>query len=294
MYTWSKRASLPQTEGSPRVSQRAPLGKRSLSFLGPILLAPFLLTGCAERAVSSGLTQQQQESIPDTKVVDYRIAPCETLLPLDEKEVLENPLYWLRVMDCADRIGSTQARALAKTLPGSNWQGVFKQSILLGSAEPTSAERRQIIDRLNSYRLEFPSSLRPLLQLWREQQVLQVSLFDERARYQSLQESSDSQIDMLRQSQAHLQSQLQETSRKLENLTDIERQLSSRKQMQGEIPESSTVQPKADAAGKGTAPAKAKEAEPESAPVAEKGTAVPVEPEDTDVPPPAHKEPKAQ
>lgn len=296
MYIWSKRASLPQTEGSPRVSQRAPLGKRSLSFLGPILLAPFLLTGCAERAVSSSLTQQQQESIPDTKVVDYRIAPCETLLPLDEKEVLENPLYWLRVMDCADRIGSTQARALAKTLPGSNWQGVFKQSILLGSAEPTSAERRQIIDRLNSYRLEFPSSLRPLLQLWRQQQVLQISLFDERARYQSLQESSDSQIDMLRQSQAHLQSQLQETSRKLENLTDIERQLSSRKQMQGEIPESSTVQPKADAAGKGTVPApvKTKEAEPESAPEAEKGTAVPVEPEDTDVPPPAHKEPKAQ
>ena len=35
---------------------------------------------------------------------------------------------------------------------------------------------------------------------------------------------------------ARLQSQLQDTSRKLENLTDIERQLSSRKQLQGEIP----------------------------------------------------------
>lgn len=294
MYIWSKRARLPQTEGSPRIFQRAPLGKRPFSFLGPLLFAPLLLAGCVDRAVSSDLALQQQESIPDIKVVDYRIAPCETLLPLDDKEILENPRYWLRVMDCADRIGSTQARALVKTLPGSNWQGVFKQSILLGSAEPTSAERRQIIDRLNSYRLEFPSSLRPLLQLWRQQQVLQISLFDERARYQHLQESSDSQIDLLRQSQAHLQNQLQETSRKLETLTDIERQLSSRKQMQGEIPESGTAQPKVDAAGKTASPAKAKDAEPEPAHETEKGTAVPVEPEESDTPPPAHKESKAQ
>ena len=63
--------------------------------------------------------------------------------------------------------------------------------------------------------------------------MLQITLFDEKARYQHLQESSDSQIDSLRQSQARLQSQLQDTSRKLENLTDIERQLSSRKQLQG-------------------------------------------------------------
>jgi hypothetical protein len=237
------------------------------------------------------LALQQQDSIPDIKVVDYRIAPCETLLSLSDKEVLENPLYWLRLMDCADRISSTQARTLAKTLPGSNWQGVFKQSILLGSAEPTSAERRQIIDRLNSYLIEFPSSLRPLLQLWRQQQALLVSLFDERARYQHLQENSDKQIDLLRQNQAHLQNQLQETSRKLENLTDIERQLSSRKQMQGEMPENSAAQSKSDAASKGaSAKPEAKEAEP----VAEKGTAVPVEPEETDAPPPDHKEPKAQ
>jgi hypothetical protein len=293
MYTGSNRAYQSQTEGSPRVSLRAPLGKHSLSFLGTILFAPFLLIGCVDRAISSSPAQQQQEAIPDTKVVDYRIASCDTLWQLDEKEALENSLFWLRAMDCADRIGSTQARALAKTLPGNNWQNVFKQSILLGSAEPSSNERRQIIDRLNSYRLEFPNSLRPLLQLWRQQQVLQVSLFDERARYQHLQESSDSQIDSLRQSQSHLQSQLQDTSRKLENLTDIERQLSSRKQLQGEIPESSVAQPKADAAGKPVAPAK--EAEPaEPAPVTETGTALPVEPEETYTPPAANKESPAQ
>lgn len=48
--------------------------------------------------------------------------------------------------------------------------------------------------------MEFPGSLRPLTQLWRQQQLLQITLFDEKARYQHLQESSDSQIDSLRQS----------------------------------------------------------------------------------------------
>lgn len=290
MYTWSKRLRLSQTERSPRAMQSAPLGKRRFSFLGSVLCMPFLLAGCVDRAVSSGLSQRQQEAIPDTKVVDYRIAACDALWQLDEKDALNNSLYWLRAMDCADRIGSTQARSLAKTLPGESWDGIFKQSILLGSAEPTSGERRQMIDRLNSYRLEFPSSLRPLLQLWRQQQVLQITLFDEKARYQHLQESSDSQIDTLRQSQIRLQAQLQDTSRKLENLTDIERQLSSRKQLQGEIPDNGATQQKTDAAGKNAAPAKATEPEPEP----EKGTALPVDPEDTYAPSPVNKESHAR
>lgn len=124
-----------------------------------------------------------------------------------------------------------------------------------------------MIDRINSYRMEFPGSLRPLTQLWRQQQMLQITLFDEKARYQHLQESSDSQIDSLRQNRARLQSQLQDTSRKLENLTDIERQLSSRKQLQGEILKQHRLA-KGEAAGKNGAAAKGAEPqdEPERAP----------------------------
>ena len=48
-------------------------------------------------------------------------------------------------------------------------------------------------------------------------------------RYSKLQQASDSELDTLRQQQQHLQSQLDLTTRKLENLTDIERQLSTRK-----------------------------------------------------------------
>ncbi|MFC0225029.1 two-component system QseEF-associated lipoprotein QseG [Serratia aquatilis] len=291
MHTESKRAHLPQNKGLPRFSQREQLGKHPLKLIGTLLLAPLLLMGCTDRVVSSSLSQQQ-ETIPETKVLDYRVVACDALWQLDDKEVLENSLYWLRAMDCSERVGTADARALAKTLPTGNWYNIFKQSILLGNAEPTLAERRQMVDRLNSYRLEFPNSLRPLLQLWRQQQVLQITLSDERARFQHLQESSDNQIEALRQSQNHLQNQLQETSRKLENLTDIERQLSSRKPMPSEMPENSATQPKTDAAGKPAAPAKA--AEPEPAPVTESGTALPVEPEDTFVPSPAHKESPAQ
>lgn len=290
MYTWSKRLRLSQTERSPRATHRAPLGKRPISWLGAVFFMPLLLAGCVDRAVSGGLNTQQQEAIPDTKVIDYRTAACDTLWQLDDKDALANSLYWLRAMDCADRIGSTQARALAKTVPGDSWSGVFKQSILLGSAQPTSGERRQIIDRINSYRMEFPGSLRPLTQLWRQQQMLQITLFDEKARYQHLQESSDSQIDSLRQNQARLQAQLQDTSRKLENLTDIERQLSSRKQLQGEIPENGAGSQKGEAAGKNGAAAKGAESQDEP----EKGTALPVEPEDTYTPHPANKESHAQ
>ncbi|POP21769.1 two-component system QseEF-associated lipoprotein QseG [Serratia marcescens] len=290
MYTWSKRLRLSQTERSPRATHRAPLGKRPISWLGAVFFMPLLLAGCVDRAVSGGLSAQQQEAIPDTKVIDYRTAACDTLWQLDDKDAMDNALYWLRAMDCADRIGSTQARALAKTVPGDSWSGVFKQSILLGSAQPTSGERRQMLDRINSYRMEFPGSLRPLTQLWRQQQMLQITLFDEKARYQHLQESSDSQIDSLRQSQARLQSQLQDTSRKLENLTDIERQLSSRKQLQGEIPDNSAGSQKGEAAGKNGAAAKGAESQDEP----EKGTALPVEPEDTYTPHPANKESHAQ
>ena len=108
MYTWSKRLRLSQTERSPRATHRAPLGKRPISWLGAVFFMPLLLAGCVDRAVSGGLNPQQQEAIPDTKVIDYRTAACDTLWQLDDKDALDNALYWLRAMDCADRIGSTQ------------------------------------------------------------------------------------------------------------------------------------------------------------------------------------------
>ncbi|WP_156168488.1 two-component system QseEF-associated lipoprotein QseG [Yersinia pekkanenii] len=206
-------------------------------FWRAFLLAPLLLTGCTDNPTKSRFSQAVQMVIPETKIVDYRTLPCDVLWSLDDKDTLENSLYWLRAMDCAERLGSTQARALAKTLLVETWSSAFKQGVLVSSADPSMAERRQIVERMNSYSQTFPGAVRPLIQLWREQQVLRISLAEERIRYQRLQDESDAQIDRLRESQVRLQYNLMDTSRKLENLTDIERQLSSRKQLQNEIPE---------------------------------------------------------
>lgn len=260
MYTGSNCAHFTHTEGLSRVSRRVFLGKNSFSFLGSLFLVPVLLTGCIPHSASNTVVQQQEEVIVLPKAVDFRTASCDTLLQIDEKEFLANSLYWLRALDCVERFGSSQARSLAKILPSNNWSNTVKQVMLLASAEPTIVERRQLIARLDSYHLEFPDSVRPLLQLWRQKQVLQVSLSDERTRYQQLQQSTDSQIELLHQNQLRLQNQLQVTSRKLENLTDIERQLSSRKQLQGEIPESTTTQSKVEV-DKQITPAKTVESE---------------------------------
>ncbi|MGP2468543.1 two-component system QseEF-associated lipoprotein QseG [Yersinia sp. 2540 StPb PI] len=215
-----------------------PAGKSGTGiFWRALLLAPLLLTGCTDNPASSRFSQAVQLVIPETKIVDYRTLSCDVLWDLDDKETLENSLYWLRAMDCAERMGSTQARALAKSLPVVAWPSAFKQGILVSSAEPSMAERRQVVERLNSYSQSVPGAVRPLIQLWREQQVLRISLAEERIRYQRLQDESDTQIDRLRESQVRLQYNLLDTTRKLENLTDIERQLSSRKQLQNEIPE---------------------------------------------------------
>jgi len=218
----------------------------------PLLLLPLLLSACVSKEASDPQTPSDLPVIPDSKVVDYRIAACDSLWQLDENDAMENSLYWLRAMDCADRLGPAQSRVLANNLPLDGWSSVFKVAILQASAEPTATVRRQMLDRLNGVRMDFPNSLRPLLQLWRQQQAMQISLIEERARYKRLQENSDSQLDALRQNQQQLQYQLDSTSRKLESLTDIERQLSSRKPIPTELPEPAD---KASKAEKETVPA---------------------------------------
>ncbi|MBS9435977.1 two-component system QseEF-associated lipoprotein QseG [Photorhabdus noenieputensis] len=198
-----------------------------------LIFVVFLLAGCVKNPVNNNLTTVAQMVIPEQRVTDYRIAECELMWDLETPPSIENALYWLRLMDCSDRLTSARARNMAKyTLPVT-WDTAFKQSILLNSAGPTLSERRKMVENFNKYRLKFPDSLRALLQLWREQQVQKIAVAEERARFQKLQADTDNKLDRLRESRARLEFELQETSRKLENLTDIERQLSSRKQNQG-------------------------------------------------------------
>lgn len=196
-----------------------------------------LLSGCVDSTHHRIAIRDVENVTPKEQVSDYRLTPCDSLWRTDERDAVNNALYWLRAMDCAERLTPLQARETVQTLAGETWDQAFKQSILLDQVKLTPAERRQALDRLNSYQADFPAALRPLLQTWHDKQTFWLALTDERLRTQRLQEANDKQLEAMRVQQSDLQYQLDVTTRKLENLTDIERQLSTRKPMSGELPE---------------------------------------------------------
>ncbi|MDR3434916.1 MAG: two-component system QseEF-associated lipoprotein QseG [Rouxiella aceris] len=205
-----------------------------------VLLTPLLLSGCMHNS-SDRFYQPVEDVIPQSKVVDFRMAPCETLWMLDDSNTMSNGLYWLRAMDCADRMSAAQAHYQAGQLTSAGWANNFKQSILEASSDVDIAQRRVLLDKVNGYRSQIPGAIRPLLELWREHQSLLVSLEDEKARSARQQVADQARFEEMSNAQKVLQASLLDTRRKLENLTDIERQLSSRKQLQGELPDSDST-----------------------------------------------------
>ena len=131
-------------------------------------------------------------------------------------------------MDCAERLAPAEARAQAGALQDDTWQAHFKRGILLANAKISPVERRRYVSRLDELAGEIPGQIRPLFQVWRDNQAAQLQLSEERSRYAKLQQTSDGELDTLRE---------QELRQKLENLTDIERRLSSRKTSGGELPD---------------------------------------------------------
>lgn len=199
----------------------------------------FLLAGCAQDSDNPPVGRREAEIVspPKAQVADYRTMSCEQVWQLHNTEAMNNALYWLRVMECASRMTPMQARQQTLLVGENDWSGLFRQAILLDNAETTLQERQQIIEQLNRQRLNVPLTLLPLFQVWLDKQNLILTLADERQRFQRAQENSDKQLEAMHEQQTQLQSQLETTTRKLENLTDIERQLSSRKPTQGDLPD---------------------------------------------------------
>ncbi|AGB77143.1 hypothetical protein D782_1120 [Enterobacteriaceae bacterium strain FGI 57] len=215
------------------LSTRVVQGARRFWLSGLSCLA---LVGC-----SSGLTPHigvSEEKVPHEQVADYLSTTCDELWTLDGAVAENNPLYWLRGMDCADRLTPAQARAQANQLGDASWSDAFKRGVLLANAKITPSERQLIVSRLDAQSGQIPTRIRPLYQVWRDNQMLQLKLSDQRTRYSKLQETSDAALDELRQQQQALKGELDLTTRKLQNLTDIERQLSSRKPSSGFNPDS--------------------------------------------------------
>ncbi|MDV5225025.1 two-component system QseEF-associated lipoprotein QseG [Providencia manganoxydans] len=207
--------------------------KQKAVHIGTLLLS-LILTGCAAKSGQSPLETLAQVVVPEVKVTDYRYAACDGIWDNNQPNARENALFWLRMMDCADRLDPAIARKEASQVSVDNWSQAFQQSILMGAAEPTIAERRKMVDSMNTFSLNFPTAIRPLLQLWREQQVQIINLAEANSRFKRLQQDTDNKLDRMKEENAKLVFELNTTSRKLENLTDIERQLSSRKQSSNE------------------------------------------------------------
>ncbi len=220
------------------------LWRRAASLINPIsyrplaggALAAFLLTGCVQDAIHSKIDKHQHK-YPEHQLADFLSTDCQDMWELTGRESDTNPLYWLRGMDCAERLAPAEARAQAGALQDDTWQANFKRGILLANAKISPVERRRYVSRLDELAGEIPGQIRPLFQVWRDNQAAQLQLSEERSRYAKLQQTSDGELDTLREQELRLRSQLALVTQKLENLTDIERRLSSRKTSGGELPD---------------------------------------------------------
>lgn len=188
-----------------------------------------MLTGCASLPELHHSETVNQAHLPEKQLPDYLSTPCSSIWQQDDADTLANPLYWLRGMECAQRLSPAEARAEARQWPALSWQDTFKRGILLSPAKITPVERRRYMTQLDMQSTDIPLQIRSLFMVWREGERSQLSLAEERSRYNKLQIATDSRLDEFRQTQQFLRNELELTTRKLETLSEIERQLSSRK-----------------------------------------------------------------
>ncbi|WP_239450316.1 two-component system QseEF-associated lipoprotein QseG [Proteus sp. CA142267] len=193
------------------------------------IMFPLVLSGCTPKALTEAQEPEPEIPVVKQKTIDYRWAECKTLSSFYD-EGINNALYWLRAIECTNRIMTTEAQRQANSVVVTGWDDAFYKSILLERAGMTIADRRTQLVLLESYKLQFPSSMRVLLSTWIENQTLILSLAEEKNRYRRLTTETDNKIDALRKENNALQHELSVTLKKLESLTQIERQLSNRKQ----------------------------------------------------------------
>ena len=202
-----------------------------------------VLMGCASLPELHHSQTTNQAHSPEQQLPDYLSAQCSNIWQQDDADTLENPLYWLRGMECAQRLSPEDARIEAHQWSAITWQDTFKRGILLSPAKITPVERRKYMTQLDMLATDIPPQIRSLFIVWRDGERAQLSLVEERSRYTKLQQTTDSQLDELRQTQQFLRNELEITTRKLETMSDIERQLSSRKPGSNYVPEEPASEP---------------------------------------------------
>ena len=84
-------------------------------------LATLLLSGCTTAPATSSLPSGHQVAEPEVTVADYLATRCNDLWPIEKSAALSNPLYWMRAIDCAERLSPAEARAEAHRWPAESW-----------------------------------------------------------------------------------------------------------------------------------------------------------------------------
>lgn len=95
------------------------------------------LAGCVSHAPQSAISGKQEDKWPDNQLADFLSTRCDDIWNLSGHDVENNPLFWLRGIDCAQRLAPVDARSKAAMLDDDTWQDAFKRGILLADAKIT-------------------------------------------------------------------------------------------------------------------------------------------------------------
>ena len=115
---------------------------------GRLSLPCLVLAGCVSHAPQSAISGKQEDKWPDNQLADFLSTRCDDIWNLSGHDVENNPLFWLRGIDCAQRLAPVDARSKAAMLDEDTWQDAFKRGILLADAKITPVERRANVTRL--------------------------------------------------------------------------------------------------------------------------------------------------
>lgn len=120
-------------------------------------LSSMILSGCASSPVTA--TAQPASGsvvVPEARLVDYLTTRCVDIWRIENSAAMTNPLYWMRSIDCAERLSPAEARAEAHRWPVDSWSRAFKQGVLMANGNVTPLERRDYVNVLDGYSEQFP------------------------------------------------------------------------------------------------------------------------------------------
>lgn len=217
------------------VSARRNVVKKLLCYLSLAWFSVNMLAGCQQMDASSRFARDKG-GLEATASNDH-IMDCQQVWQEGNVVILHRTNYWLRAMTCAGQLDPQHARIQADNLSvTTDWSYRLMRDILLLKSTRSLIGQQRILAQFVRHQTQSPTVLHPLLQLWHDNQVNRIGWLAEQQRTQQL----ESSLDYQHEEQRRLQSRLGITTQKLENLTEIERQLSTRKPINSESAEPTT------------------------------------------------------